>query len=104
MGASVPTMSAGCTDDIFSLVGCGVAGGGTAAIFVYSAPVALGAIGFTSTGVGAGSIAAAAQAGIGNVVAGSTFATLQSAGAAGLGTASTAAIGTAGAVGGFAAV
>merc|ERR1711971_1328196 len=97
--ASVPRVSAGCTDDIFSLVGCGVLGIGGAAIAVSAAPIALGAVGFSSGGVVACSIAAGTQAGIGNVVAGSTFAVLQSAGAAGLGVGSTAAIGTAGAVG-----
>ena len=39
------------------------------------------AAGFTSTGIAAGSIAAAIQSAIGNVAAGSTFATLQSLGA-----------------------
>ena len=39
------------------------------------------AAGFTSSGIAAGSIAAGIQAGIGNVVAGSAFATLQSLGA-----------------------
>jgi hypothetical protein len=42
-------------------------------------------VGFTATGVAAGTIAAAAQSGIGNVVAGSTFAVLQSAAAGGAG-------------------
>ena len=41
------------------------------------------AFGFTSSGIAAGSIAAGIQAGIGNVVAGSTFAALQSFGALG---------------------
>ncbi|OIW31334.1 hypothetical protein CONLIGDRAFT_680044 [Coniochaeta ligniaria NRRL 30616] len=51
---------------------------------VVTAPV-LGLLGFGSGGVAAGSIAASAQAGIGNVVAPSAFATLQSAGAGGAG-------------------
>lgn len=38
-------------------------------------------LGFTASGVGAGTVAAEIQASIGNVVAGSTFATLQSVGA-----------------------
>ena len=45
----------------------------------------LSALGFTPSGVAAGSLAAAWQASIGNVAAGSTFAMLQSIGAAGLG-------------------
>ncbi|QDS67890.1 hypothetical protein FKW77_008161 [Venturia effusa] len=47
-----------------------------------SAP-ALGALGFGPKGVGAGSIAAGVQAGIGNVAAGSAFSILQGAGAGG---------------------
>ena len=43
----------------------------------------MSAFGFTSSGIGAGSYAAATQAVIGNVSAGSTFATLQSFGALG---------------------
>lgn len=43
-------------------------------------------LGFGEGGVVAGSLAAGTQAGIGNVAAGSTFATLQSMGAAGIGT------------------
>lgn len=38
-------------------------------------------LGFTASGVASGSLAAAAQAAIGNVAAGSTFAALQSIGA-----------------------
>ena len=41
-------------------------------------------VGFTKGGIGAGTLAAAIQSGIGNVAAGSTFAALQSAGATGL--------------------
>ncbi|KXH29271.1 hypothetical protein CSIM01_00999 [Colletotrichum simmondsii] len=48
---------------------------------------ALGLAGFSSQGIVAGSAAAGIQAGIGNVVAPSLFATLQSAGAAGYGAA-----------------
>ena len=50
---------------------------------VAAAPVVLPAIGFSTTGVVAGSIAAVAQSTIGNVAAGSLFATLQSFGALG---------------------
>lgn len=60
-------------------VGAGVgaaATGGTA--------LGLTAAGFTSSGVAAGSIAAGVQAGIGNVAAGSLFATCQSVAATGL--------------------
>ena len=42
------------------------------------------AVGFAPAGIAAGSFAAATQAGIGNVVAGSAFAAAQSAGASGL--------------------
>ncbi|KAI4525467.1 hypothetical protein K525DRAFT_261283 [Schizophyllum commune Loenen D] len=56
---------------------------GCAALAPYAAPLILGAVGFTSTGVAAGSIAAGIQAGIGNVVAGSLFAGAQAAGATG---------------------
>lgn len=63
----------------------------------------LPAIGFTAEGIAAGSIAAGIQSGIGNVVAGSAFATLQSAGMSGALNAIGAAAGTvsmaAGAVG-----
>lgn len=48
--------------------------------------VALPAIGFSSGGVGAGTLAAAWQSSIGNVAAGSAFAAIQSAGATGVGT------------------
>ncbi|KAL2858972.1 hypothetical protein BJX68DRAFT_262491 [Aspergillus pseudodeflectus] len=57
-----------------------------AAPAVVAAP-ALSIAGFGPAGVQAGSIAAAVQGTIGNVAAGSTFATLQSAGAAGAGAA-----------------
>lgn len=42
------------------------------------------ALGFTSSGIVGGSVAAGMQAGIGNVVAGSAFATAQSLGALGV--------------------
>ena len=62
---------------------------------------ALSAIGFTSSGVAAGSIAAGVQSSIGSVAAGSLFASLQSAGAtAALGTAGVAGLATVGVVGG----
>ena len=50
---------------------------------VLAAPVVLTAVGFSAGGVVGGSLAAAAQASIGNVAAGSIFATLQSVGAVG---------------------
>lgn len=43
----------------------------------------MSAFGFTSSGIGAGTLAAGVQSGIGNVAAGSAFATLQSFGALG---------------------
>ncbi|OCK86955.1 uncharacterized protein K441DRAFT_671561 [Cenococcum geophilum 1.58] len=55
-----------------------------AAPAVVSAPTLL-VSGFGSTGVGAGTTAAGAQSSIGNVVAGSVFSTLQSAGTGGAG-------------------
>ncbi|KAF2448235.1 hypothetical protein P171DRAFT_428344 [Karstenula rhodostoma CBS 690.94] len=54
-------------------------------VLVACTPAFLGLAGFTAGGVAAGSIAAGIQAGIGNVVAGSVFATLTSAGMAGYG-------------------
>ncbi|KAI0133284.1 hypothetical protein F4776DRAFT_624885 [Hypoxylon sp. NC0597] len=48
---------------------------------------ALAAAGFGANGIAAGSVASGIQAGIGNVAAGSAFATLQSAGMAGYGAA-----------------
>lgn len=61
--------------------------GGAAAtgigLFV-AVPLAITAVGFTGAGVAAGSVAAGVQAGFGNVAAGSVFAALQSAGAAGV--------------------
>eukprot|EP01024_Parvocaulis_polyphysoides_P003306 TRINITY_DN1090_c0_g2_i2.p4 TRINITY_DN1090_c0_g2~~TRINITY_DN1090_c0_g2_i2.p4 ORF type:complete len:158 (-),score=27.55 TRINITY_DN1090_c0_g2_i2:563-1036(-) len=59
----------------------GAAASGTAVI---GASIGLGLYGFSKSGVLAGSMAAAWQAHIGNVVAGSTFATLQSVGAMGV--------------------
>ncbi|KAF4547163.1 Hypothetical protein D9617_55g071570 [Elsinoe fawcettii] len=55
-----------------------------AAPAIVSAPALLMS-GFGSTGIGAGTVAAAAQSAVGNVAAGSVFATLQSAGAGGVG-------------------
>ncbi|XP_077945614.1 uncharacterized protein LOC144388400 isoform X2 [Gasterosteus aculeatus] len=81
-------------------VGTGAVGG------VLAVPLVLGAVGFTSAGIAAGSWAAgmmstAALANGGAVAAGSTVAVLQAAGAAGLGTAATAAAaGTGAAIGG----
>ena len=83
---------------------CGVAGfAGKFKVFPYFSIIfaALPALGFTTAGIAAGSAAATAQAGIGNVVAGSTFAFLQSAGATGLGSVIGGTIGaTAGGIGG----
>ena len=77
----------------FLYVGGAVVGAGLA---VVSAPVLLPALGFSSAGVVAGSTAAAVQATIGNVAAGSLFAGLQSAGAAGVSWATTATLGAIG--------
>lgn len=79
----------------WTYVAIGAAVGGT----ILLAPVALSLAGFTTAGVAAGSMAAAVQSGIGNVVAGSMFAMLQSLGAAGM-TAGT--VATAGAAAGAA--
>jgi len=76
------------------MVAAGLVVGGGAII---AAPIALTAIGFGSAGVVGGSIAAAWQASIGNVAAGSIFAACQSAGAVGISAATSAAIGSAGA-------
>lgn len=69
----------------------GIAGG---ALAVAAAPFALSAIGFTTAGVAAGSVAAGIQSAVyGEAVAsGSIFAGLQSAGAAGIGVKASAAI------------
>ena len=70
-------------------------------IFLKCQIAALPALGFTTAGIAASSTAAGMQAGIGNVVAGSAFAMLQSAGATGVGSAIGAAVGaTAGGIGG----
>ncbi|KAF1375031.1 hypothetical protein PFLUV_G00235170 [Perca fluviatilis] len=79
---------------------------GGAVVSVVGAPVVLGAIGFTSAGIAAGSYAAgmmsaAAVANGGAVAAGSTVAVLQAAGAAGLSGAATAAVVGAGAAVGW---
>lgn len=67
-----------------------------------AAPAVLGAVGFGSGGVTAGSMAAGIQSSIGSVTAGSTFAVLQSWGAAGIPLAAQTWIGAAGAAaGGF---
>ncbi|KAK3590689.1 hypothetical protein CHS0354_006376 [Potamilus streckersoni] len=73
---------------------CIVAGAGAGAVSVVAAPLVLSAVGFTATGVAAGSMAAVVQAGIGNVAVGSTFAALQSAGAVGLAATTKFALGT----------
>jgi len=65
----------------------------TAGLLLKAGSSAIATIGFTSTGIAASSLAAATQAVIGDVAAGSAFALAQSAGATG-------AIATAGTVGG----
>jgi hypothetical protein len=60
-------------------IGSTIAGGVASA----TSAIATG-LGFTSSGIAAGSAAAGIQAGIGNVVAGSAFATAQSLGATGV--------------------
>jgi hypothetical protein len=79
---------------------------GAAIVGVYYAvagvPAVLGAVGFTGAGITAGSIASSmmsafATASGGGVAAGGIVATLQSIGAAGLGSAGTAVVGVAGA-------
>lgn len=69
---------------------------GGAAVSIAAPYIALPLVGFGSSGVVAGSVAAAWQASIGNVVAGSAFAALQSAGVAGLATTTMAVCGTVG--------
>ncbi|KAI1374882.1 hypothetical protein F4677DRAFT_447148 [Hypoxylon crocopeplum] len=64
----------------------GVAGLAIAAPALIAGPV-LAIAGFGATGIAPASLAAVVQSGIGNVVAGSAFATLQSAGMAGYGAA-----------------
>ena len=68
---------------IIDLVMGGIVGIITA-IYI-GAPVVLIAAGFSAAGIVAGSIAAGIQSFIGSVAAGSTFAALQSTGAAGIG-------------------
>lgn len=70
----------------------------TCGIAIVSAPLIIGAVGFGAGGVVAGSVAAAWQATIGNVVAGSLFATLQSVGVLGLSGGAVAAVGVGGGV------
>eukprot|EP01119_Soliformovum_irregulare_P024438 TRINITY_DN875_c0_g2_i1.p1 TRINITY_DN875_c0_g2~~TRINITY_DN875_c0_g2_i1.p1 ORF type:complete len:290 (+),score=56.48 TRINITY_DN875_c0_g2_i1:154-1023(+) len=67
--------------------GASAAVGGIAAVL--AAPAVLSAAGFGAGGIVGGSVAAAWMASSGPIAAGSTFALLQSAGAAGLGTAAT---------------
>lgn len=59
-------------------------GAGVGAAATGGTALGLTAAGFTSSGVAAGSMAAGIQAGIGNVAAGSLFATCQSVAATGL--------------------
>ncbi|KAK7069301.1 hypothetical protein SK128_012741 [Halocaridina rubra] len=84
-------------------VGVGAAVGGTG--LIVAAPFALAGLGFTSTGVAAGSWAAsmmssAAVTNGGGVVAGGIVATLQSAGMAGIGAAGSVTLGAGGAAAG----
>ncbi|XP_077945606.1 interferon alpha-inducible protein 27-like protein 2A [Gasterosteus aculeatus] len=77
-----------------------------AVVAVVGAPLVLGAVGFTSAGITAGSYAAtmmsaAAAANGGAVAAGSTVAVMQAAGAAGLSGAATAAVAATGAAVGY---
>ena len=60
-------------------IGTGVAGG-----IATTASSIITGLGFTSTGIAGSSAAAAIQSGIGNVAAGSLFATVQSLGATGV--------------------
>uniref|UniRef100_A0A8C3J283 Uncharacterized protein n=1 Tax=Calidris pygmaea TaxID=425635 RepID=A0A8C3J283_9CHAR len=81
--------------------------GGVQGVAVVGIPVAIGAMGFTATGIAAGSVAAkmmsaAAIANGGGVAAGSAVAVLQSIGAAGVPTAVQAALTAVGAVAGAA--
>ncbi|GIY66462.1 hypothetical protein CDAR_55802 [Caerostris darwini] len=76
-----------------------VAGGAT--LVIGGATVALPLLGFTSSGVAAGSVAAGIQSKIGCVVAGSYFATAQSAGAAGMALGTKAILGASGATMGW---
>ncbi|XP_053254779.1 interferon alpha-inducible protein 27-like protein 2A isoform X2 [Podarcis raffonei] len=80
-----------------------VLGGAAGLVATVAVPVALGAAGFTGAGIAAGSLAAkmmsaAAIANGGGVAAGSVVAALQSVGAAGLSTATTAAVTAGGAL------
>ncbi|KAK3935436.1 hypothetical protein QBC46DRAFT_413049 [Diplogelasinospora grovesii] len=88
-GSAVAQQAANWARDhpVAAIATVGVAGGLTivAAPMLVVAPV-LGAFGFSSGGVVAGSIAAGIQSAIGNVAAGSGFATLTSAGMGGYGT------------------
>ncbi|KAH6924155.1 hypothetical protein HPB50_013076 [Hyalomma asiaticum] len=81
-----PSGSPSSTKEILKTIGIvALAGIGVGALAVVAAPVVLAAAGFTSSGVAAGSMAAAYQATLGGVIAkGSVFAALQSFGAAGL--------------------
>ena len=69
----------------------------TGAAVTFGAPVVLGYVGFSAVGPVAGTAAAAWQASIGSVAAGSLFATLQSTAMAGVAATTTAASGAVGA-------
>ena len=74
-----------------------------AGVGIVAAPLVLGAVGFGAGGVVSGSIAAGVHSMIGNVAPGSLFASLQSAGAAGLGLAGRTVAGLFGGIAGAAA-
>ncbi|XP_027857064.1 interferon alpha-inducible protein 27-like protein 2A [Xiphophorus couchianus] len=85
---------------LLTIAAASALGAGGAAV---AAPFVLGAIGFTSAGIAAGSYAASMMSGAaiangGGVAAGSAVAVLQSAGMAGLGTAATSVVAGAGGV------
>ncbi|XP_078279397.1 interferon alpha-inducible protein 27-like protein 2A [Rhinoraja longicauda] len=87
--------------DLTTLIMAGVSAGSC----IVAAPFVLGAVGFTTAGIAAGSVAAkmmgaAAVANGGGVAAGGLVAVLQSAGAAGLSTVANAAVAAGGAAAG----
>ena len=66
------------------IVNCSSIGTAVSGAAVVGGKVLLTQVGFTSAGIAAGSVAAGLQASIGNVVAGTTFAVLQSVAATGV--------------------
>ena len=83
-------------DDVTEFIGKNKGKIGGAAAAVVAAPVALGAVGFGAGGVAAGGIAAAVQGAVYGGATGGVFATLQAAGAGGIGVAANLVIGGAG--------